>query len=208
MQSNPTVLVLGATGQMGTFFMEYLVKANLPVKAFVRKPDNFKFRAEQNVECIQGDATDFDAVKAAMEGVDIVVSCLGNPKNKLIMETANEHIMLAAAAQKKMPKCMIISSIGLGGSSWFVKGLLSLIAGKQAINDGEKADRIVREETDVPFTLIRPAGLTNKDETNYSLIDKSSIFFPKFMSRKAVAKFLFDNLQEDTYLNKAVLIQG
>jgi nucleoside-diphosphate-sugar epimerase len=208
MQSNPTVLVLGATGQMGTFFMEYLIKSNLSIKAFVRKPEQFKFRTEQNVECIQGDATDFDAVKAAMEDVDIVVSCLGNPKGRFIMEIANKNIMRAAAAQKTAPKCMIISSIGLGGSSWFVKALLSLIAGKQAINDGEKADKIVRETKDVPFILIRPAGLTNKDETNYTIIHKPSIFFPKFMSRKAVAKFLIDHLQLDTYLNKAVLIQG
>lgn len=208
MKSNPTILVFGASGQMGTFLMEYLTKTNLSIKAFVRKPENFKFKAAKNVQCIQGDATDLEAIKAAMEDVDIVVSCLGNPKGKYIMATANENIMLAASAQNKAPKCLMISSIGLGGSSWFVKSLLTLIAGKQAIKDGEQADKIVRKKTDVPFVLIRPAGLTNKAGSNYQVIQKSSIFFPKFMSRKGVAKFLMDNLLQETYLNKAVLIQG
>ena len=208
MKSNPTILVFGASGQMGTFLMEYLTNTNLSIKAFVRKPENFEFKAAKNVQCIQGDATDLEAIKIAMEDVDIVVSCLGNPKGKYIMATANENIMLAASAQNKAPKCLMISSIGLGGSSWFVKSLLTLIAGKQAIKDGEQADKIVREETDVPFILIRPAGLTNKAESYYRVIQKSSIFFPKFMSRKGVAKFLMDNLLQETYLNKAVLIQG
>ena len=40
----------------------------------------------ENVEVVKGDATNFEDVEKAVSGVDIIVSCLGNPlKKKMIM---------------------------------------------------------------------------------------------------------------------------
>jgi hypothetical protein len=103
----------------------------------------------------------------------------------------------------------MISSIGIGGSSWFVKFLLEQIAGKEGFNDIEKAEKRVLEEKEVSFVAIRPAGLTDKQgKGKYRVIEKPTVFFPKFISRSDVAKFFVACLTDTSFDGKAVMIQG
>ena len=57
---------------------------------------------------------------------------------------------------------MLLSSIGIGGSSWLVKFLLKKNGGKEGFTDFENAEKRVLEKKDVSFVVIRPAGLTDK----------------------------------------------
>lgn len=103
----------------------------------------------------------------------------------------------------------MISSIGIGGSSWLVKFLLQQIGGKEGFADFEKAEKRVLEENDVPFVVIRPAGLTDKKgKGNYRVIPNPTVFFPKFISRSDVAKFFVDCLTDTSFDGTAVMIQG
>lgn len=206
---NKTVLVFGANGQLGSHFVNQALAADFNIKAFVRSLHKFKLSEHPNVEVFKGDATNFDDVKKAMKGVDIVVSCLGNPNPKtLIMEKAYNNIMLAASDQPNPPRCLMISSIGIGGSSWLVKFLLQKIGGKEGFADFERAEKRVLDETKVPFVVIRPAGLTNKQgKGKYSIINKPTVFFPKFMARADVAQFFVDCLSDTSFDGKAVMLQ-
>ena len=103
----------------------------------------------------------------------------------------------------------MISSIGANGSSWFVRFLLRLFNGKEGFKDYERADKQVLEEKDVPFVVIRPAGLTDKKgKGKYHLITKPTVFFPKFISRSDVAKFFVDCISDTSYDGKAIMIEG
>ena len=125
------------------------------------------------------------------------------------MDKAYENIMLAASNQPNPPRCLMISSIGIGGSSWLVKFLLQQIGGKVGFADFEKAEKRVLEEKDVPFVAIRPAGLTDKQgKGKYRIINKPTVFFPKFIARIDVAKFFVDCLSDTSFDGKAVMIQG
>lgn len=159
---------------------------------------------------VQGDATNYDDVEKAVSGVDIVVSCLGNPPKKIyIMDKAYENILLAASNQPNPPRCLMISSIGIGGSSWLVKFLLQQIGGKEGFADFEKAEKRVLEENDVPFVVIRPAVLTDKKgKGKYRVIPNPTVFFPKFISRSDVAKFFVDCLTDTSFDGTATMIQG
>ena len=158
-----TVLVFGANGNVGSHFVNQALEAGYKINAFVRSPEKYTVSDNPNVEVVKGDATNYDDVEKAVSGVDIVVSCLGNPLKKkiYIMDKSYETIMLAASKQPNPPRCLMISSIGANGSSWFVRFLLQLFNGKEGFTDYEKADKRMLEEKDVPFVVIRPAGLTN-----------------------------------------------
>ena len=116
-----TVLVFGANGKLGSHFVNQALAAGYKIKSFVRSPEKYKI-LNNRVEVFKGDVTNYHDVESAIKGSDIVVSCLGNPNKKvLIMKQAYNNIMSAASKQFKPPRCIMISSIGLGGSAWFVK---------------------------------------------------------------------------------------
>ena len=208
---NKTVIVFGANGNLGSLVVQQTLAAGYKIKAFVRSPHKFKHSEHPNVEVFKGDATNFDDVEKAIKGVDIVVSCLGNPPKKKIhiMDKAYENIMLAASEEPNPPRCLMISTIGTNGSSWFVRFLLQLFNGKDGFADYEKAEKRVLDEKNVPFVVIRPAGLTNKQgKGSYNVINKPTVFFPKFMARADVAQFFVDCLSDTSFDGKAVMIQG
>ena len=206
-----TVLVFGANGNVGSHFVNQALEAGYKIKAFVRSPEKYTVSDNPNVEVVKGDATNYRDVEKAVSGVDIIVSCLGNPLKKkiYIMDKSYETIMLAASKQPNPPRSLMISSIGANGSSWFVRFLLQRFNGKEGFTDYEKADKRVLDEKNVPFVVIRPAGLTDKKgKGKYRVIDKPTVFFPKFISRSDVAKFFVDCLSDTSFDGKAVMIEG
>lgn len=209
MKKDIVVLVFGANGKLGSHFVDQALEAGYTIKAFVRSPEKYKLSEHPGIKVVKGDATNYDDVVQAFEGVNIAVSCLGNPPKKLIMAKAYENIMLAAAAQTNPPRCIMISSIGMGKSSWFVRFLLMRIGGKEGFLNFEQAEKIVLDETDVPSVIVRAAGLTNKrGKGKYRVINKPSVFFPKFISRSDVATFFVDCLENTSYDKQAVMVEG
>lgn len=205
-----TVLVFGANGKVGSHFVSQALVAGYKIRAFVRSPEKYGLSENPKVEVMKGDATNFEDVKKAIPGADIIVSCLGNPSKKIfIMEEAYDNIISAASAEVNPPRCLMISSIGIGGSSWFVKFLLQQVGGKEGFNVFEKAEKRVLEEEKVPFLVVRPAGLTDKKgKGKYRIIGKPTVFFPRFISRSDVAKFFVDCLSDTSFDGKAIMIEG
>ncbi|MGO7537813.1 SDR family oxidoreductase [Rhizobium ruizarguesonis] len=62
-----TILVTGATGNVGRQVVEHLVKRGADVRALVRDPSKADFAAE--VSIVQGDFLDVDSLRNAMSGV-------------------------------------------------------------------------------------------------------------------------------------------
>lgn len=62
-----TILVTGATGNVGRQVVEHLVKRGADVRALVRDPSKAVFPADVNV--VQGDFLDIDSLRKAMSGV-------------------------------------------------------------------------------------------------------------------------------------------
>lgn len=65
------ILVFGATGQQGGSVAAALLKAGWPVRALVRDPASDKAATlrDAGAETVQGDLSDSDSLRAAMEGV-------------------------------------------------------------------------------------------------------------------------------------------
>ncbi|MCH4544756.1 NmrA/HSCARG family protein [Rhizobium changzhiense] len=62
-----TILVTGATGNVGRQVVEHLVKRGADVRALVRDPSKAEFPA--GVSVVQGDFLDVDSLRSAMSGV-------------------------------------------------------------------------------------------------------------------------------------------
>lgn len=68
------ILIVGATGQLGTLLVRKLVAAKLPVRAFVRRGSSYQHLQVPGAELAFGDLRDPASVDAACQGVDVVMA--------------------------------------------------------------------------------------------------------------------------------------
>jgi len=68
------ILVVGATGQLGTAVVRKLVMAGKSVRAFVRNGSRYQHLQGEGVELAFGDLRDPASIAAACQGVDVVIA--------------------------------------------------------------------------------------------------------------------------------------
>lgn len=192
-QSTLTVAVLGATGNLGGHYAQQALAAGHRLRALARSMTKLTIAEQPEVTAIQGDATSPDDVARVVAGANVVVSCIGGDKHSQIMEATANNILSAAAQQPHPPRCIFVSSIGLGGTSLLIGWILGRIAGKPTWADYEAADLRIRTEQNVPVTLVRPYALTDKPGRGaYHATTKSPITFARPITRADAATFLLD----------------
>jgi len=200
-EESHTIAMFGATGKVGNAFVEMALEAGHSVRALVRSRARFRHAEHPKVIVVEGDATNPDNVREVVESADVVVSCLGNPPGGrrdpiLIMEQAADCIMKAAQAQPNPPRCLMISSVGVGGSSWFIKAMLTLIGGSAGFRDYERAEERVRSETTVPRAVIRPYALNDKPGSGRFKVLGTPAHFARPIPRRDVAHFFISALDD------------
>ena len=209
MNNEITITVFGANGNLGSNFVNQALEAGFRIKAFVRNADRYKHTDNSNVEVVEGNATIIEDVEKAVANSDVVVSCIGNPKKVQIMYKSHDNILTAASKQTNIPKCIFISSIGCGGTSWIIKQMLTLIGGKASFTDYEKADKRIREEKSVPFVLVRPYALTDKEgKEKYYVTKNQKGTFLKPISKADVAKFMLDAVTDSKWNGSPGVLVG
>ena len=191
------IALLGATGAVGGHFFNKALAAGYEVKALVRTPE--KLRKNTSLSVLKGDITSPMDVAKLISGADVVVSCLGNVKGVLIMEKAADAILQAAAAQPNPPKCLFVSSIGCGGTSWVVKQMLQMIGGRSSFADYERADARISREGEVPYVLVRPAALKEKPGNGKYRAFRGDGTFARPITKEDVAAFLLDAISSNRW---------
>lgn len=72
--SQPDILVVGATGHVGAQIVTLLDQQDRRVRAFVRRKSDIVVGATDNVSYALGDLADRDSLRAALQGIQIVIS--------------------------------------------------------------------------------------------------------------------------------------
>ena len=100
------VLVTGATGKIGSLLIERLSACNnVTIRAFVRNAEKAKPLITRGVELIQGTFEDTRAVRAAVDGIDLIVLITSANPNA----ADQAHNMLVAARKAGVMKVVRIS---------------------------------------------------------------------------------------------------
>jgi putative NADH-flavin reductase len=213
MDKNLQIAVLGATGKVGSHFVKQSLDKGFSLRVLARNKSIFEYKNKSDVSIVVGNSTNLKDVEELITNVDCVVSLLGNVKADYqytnIMQKSHANILKIAARRNKIPKCIFISSIGCGGSSWIIKAMLSMVAGKKSFNDYEAADKQVREQSIVPSILVRPYALNDKAATGeYKILKPKTIHFAKPLSRADLATCLVSITENNNFLNKTVHVVG
>jgi len=89
------IAVIGGTGKSGQYLVKNLLEKGYSLKLLVRHPENFTIQ-NSLIEVVKGDVRDEAAVRSLIEGTDIVMSTLGQPKGeKSIFSDAAKNIIKA-----------------------------------------------------------------------------------------------------------------
>jgi uncharacterized protein YbjT (DUF2867 family) len=108
-----TVLVTGATGNVGSRVVQELRGRHVQVRAFVRDPDKAAAVLGRGVELAVGDFADPASVRAALGGVDMVFLACGNVPPQVTYETN----VIDAAAQVGVRRLVKLSALGAEAGS-------------------------------------------------------------------------------------------
>jgi uncharacterized protein YbjT (DUF2867 family) len=112
------ILVTGGTGFVGPRIVHALRERDLPVRALVRQPSDRSAAtlAAWGAELAQGDVTDPDSLRRAVEGCDVVVHLVAIRQGRAelfrrVMEEATRGLV-AAAQQAGIRRFVLMSALG------------------------------------------------------------------------------------------------
>jgi uncharacterized protein YbjT (DUF2867 family) len=188
------VTILGAHGQIARIVEKFvLADDNMTATLFLRNSKRLADLADQaTIE--EGDAADSAQVEKAAKGVDVVYANLAGDNIKL-----QAQAIVEALHNDRVKRLIWVSSLGIYDE---VPGKFGEW-NKQQLGDyltNYAAAAKVIEDSDLNYTIIRPAWLTNKDEVDYEKTKRGEDFKGTEVSRKSVAAYIYHllkNPQED-----------
>lgn len=175
------VLILGANGAVSKAAINsFLENTSYTLRLFLRDANRLPDYASDRIRVREGDATNFEDVNRAMEDVDIVLASLSGELDK------EAQTIVDAMNANNVKRLIFVTSIGIYNE---VPGNFGLWVQDQ-ISDYlviyRKAADII-EQSDLDYTIFRPAWLTHTNEIDYEITKKDESFKGTEVSRKSVA---------------------
>lgn len=194
------IAILGAAGQIAQLVEPMILKkTDVDMVLYLRHPNKLHQVYESREEIIKGDASNFNELKAALASVDLVYANLAGANIEDQAET-----VVKAMDTNGIKRLIWVSSLGIydevpGKFGEWNKNIL----GSYLTTYRAAADKIT--ESDLDYTIIRPAWLTNKDEVSYEkTVGAQTPFKGTEVSRLSVADYIvniIENPAEDLKSN-------
>jgi putative NADH-flavin reductase len=160
------IAIFGASGRTGILTVYQALDKGHQVTAFARKTSSVTIQ-HKNLTIIQGDILDFDKVKQAVEGQDVIISALGVESRKptTVLSEGTRNI-LRAMDECGIQRFICMSSAGiLGNDAGFLFGKIIMpLFLKQVFLDKVRQMKIIQESKS-DWVIIRPTGLTDAPKT-------------------------------------------
>ena len=176
------VLVLGANGKIAKLATAQLLEnPDNHLTLFLRNSKRLADVASDQVKVVEGDAASEADLQAAMADADIVYANLAGSIE------AEAKAVVAAMDASGLKRLIWISTLGIYDEvpGNFGKWNHQMLDGGYLETYGAAAKTI--EDSDLDYTIIRPAWLSNNDEVAYETTQKGEAFKGTEVSRKSIA---------------------
>ncbi|GEO46166.1 NAD(P)H-binding protein [Companilactobacillus kimchii] len=180
------VLILGAYGKIARIVEKRLLdNPNYQLTLVLRHANRLNsLKNHDNVTVIEGDVSDKDFLTKIIAGQDIVYANLNGQ-----MEQWAQNIVFAMQ-QNSVTQLIWITGSGLYHEvpdpfgSW-----VENYVGHASKEDTRRAAKII-ENSQLSYTIIRAAYMTDDAEVNYELTEKGETFKGTMISRSSIADFV------------------
>ena len=167
------VVIIGATGSLAHYVIESIKELqHIELSLFVRNKSRLSKSATEGCVVTEGDATNFNDVKNAIAGQDIVYV---NLAGKLEVMAKN---IVKAMKEAGVRRIVAISSIGI-----YENPLRSVLIPYRKLAD-------IIEASGLDYTILRPDWFTNTNEIDYAITHKGQPESGTAVSRKSIAAFI------------------
>ncbi|MCX6247570.1 MAG: SDR family oxidoreductase [Bacteroidetes bacterium] len=202
------IAIFGASGRTGILTVYQALDKGHQVTAFARKPSSVTIQ-HKNFKVIQGDILDYDKVKQAVEGQDVVISALGVESRKpTTVLSEGTRLILRAMEECKVDRFICMSSAGiLGNDAGFLFGKIIMpLFLKEVFRDKVRQMKII-QETSLDWVIIRPTGLTDAPKTGKYKITTGPPA-SRSIPRADVADFMLKLMTDKQYDRQMPAIAG
>ena len=197
------VLVLGATGGIGKFLLEFATARGHEVTAFVRSPQKIALKSER-LRVVPGDLLHAEQLAQALLGQNVVLSAFGPATLRRVTTRGEFGTALATAMGRSgVRRAVVVSSGLLFEEQNAIGNLLRGTLFRNLLPDMSAMEATL-EKDGLEWTIVRPPRLTNGPLTkSYSVADGR---LPKGMtvSRACVADFMIKEAERPTHVRQIV----
>ncbi len=176
------LLILGASGQIATHVIEMLADSDVELTLFARNPGRIA-SVPSGATVVEGDVKDQDTLATAMRGQDIVYANLAGD-----IDTQARDIVLAMNAEQ-VRRLIFVTSLGILNEVPGTFGAWNQETIGQALTVYAAAATVI-EDSDLDYTILRPAWLSDTDEVDYETTARDEPFKGTTVSRKSVAALI------------------
>ncbi|WP_217238208.1 NAD(P)-dependent oxidoreductase [Streptomyces sp. AC555_RSS877] len=204
------LLVLGATGATGREVLTQALAAGHDVTAFARAPAALEDLAGR-ARVVIGNATSVPDLAAALPGHDAVLAALGSGNSiKSDIASRAAKALTTAAAQAGVPRLVVLSAFGVGGSLGDASGVQKMMYRtfmRSLFGDKATADQLIRA-SGLDWTLY-PVTLTNGPATSdYRAAERLPMKGMPKISRADVAAFMLTAATGTDWINRTAVLSN
>jgi len=200
------LLIVGANGKTGCALVQLAHELGHCVTALVHHEPT---KPMHGARILFGDARDPRLLESAVIGQHAIIDTIGTrrPFLKTNLETDVALLLIEAMRRHSIRRIVAVSSIGVGDSvvnvPVFFRALMPIFF-RGAIPDKEGME-IQLQQSDLDWTIVRPAGLTDGPQTNsVRIITPASQRHMRRIARKDVAAFILDHVTDTDLYQKIV----
>jgi len=167
------VIIIGAGGSLAKYVIAAIKELeNIELTLLLRNKNRLSKNDTEDCTIIEGDVMNYNEVKNAIEGQDIVyVNLAGN------LEIMAKNIV-KAMQENKVNRIIAISSIGI-----YEIPLKPVLVPYRKLAD-------IIENSGLDYTILRPDWFTNDNEIAYTITHKGNPEIGSAISRKSIASFI------------------
>jgi uncharacterized protein YbjT (DUF2867 family) len=183
------ILILGANGQIAKEAIEmFLAQEDIELTLYLRNSKRLKYLENNSrVYIVDGDISNLKELENSMQDKDIVYANLAGS-----LENHAKNI-ITAMNKTGLKRLIFISSMGIYDE---VPGQTY-----KSILDPYRDSVKIIENSNLDYTIIRPAWLSNEDDVNYDTTKKGETFRnpDAYVSRKSVAHLIVNIANNPDY---------
>jgi uncharacterized protein len=200
------ILILGATGRVGSQIVTYALHDRHHVTVLVRTPEKIQINNE-NLTIIQGNVLNKDDIIRAMHGIDVVISALNTDGSTTLSESM--PLIIEAMENEGIKRIITVGTAGILQSritpySLRYQSSESKQKSTRAAKEHHKVYDMLKQST-LDWTIVCPTYLPDGERVGKYRIDRN--FLPEAGAEISVpdtAEFTFKQIKASDYIKSRV----
>lgn len=200
------MLILGATGRVGSQIVTHALHDQHHVTVVVRNPEKLQINKE-NVTIIQGNVLNKDDIVCAMNGIDVVISALNTDGTATLSESM--PLIIEAMENEGIKRIITIGTAGILQSRTMPDALRyqSSESKRKSTRAAEEHHKVydLLKQSALEWTIVCPTYLPDGERTGNYRIERN--FLPEGgveISVPDTAEFAFGQIKARDYIKSRV----